>query len=338
MNKSVEMAQKLCPQCGNKVDLDARFCKHCAFALTSSQENSNDSSFFEIAESGTKNKLPLVIGGIVLVALLLTGIIALILYSKSNNPSASTNVNTTSQSTLTLSEKAQKIEEKILRGEALNLSDIEGIPPEELRILRNVHFARYGRKYDKPGLGDYFFTRPWYKLNDNYNDSMITSTDKSNINLILSVEKPSNTENINFATPSPIPSMQVNNSPAGSLTNSNVQNTVNAFMSEFTKGGNIVVDGIRELPNENAATADLKFVNWVCSTTYEGGLSKQTPPPVTKDRFGMPSSTFGLRLVTYNTRGIAVLKHYNDGRWVLTQVRVGEGFNAVNINGSRDVR
>ena len=226
-------------------------------------------------------------------------------------------------------------------------TDIEGLPPEELRIVRNVHFARYGRKYERPGLGDYFFTRPWYKPNDAYADGMISSTDKSNIDLILAAEKNSNT-----ATPPQAPSTGDNVGSSGtlvppdtapkaggaSLTNPSVQNTVDSFMRGFTKGGSIIVEGIRELPNENAATADLRFSNWVCSTIYEGGLSKETPPPVTKDAYGMPSSTFGLRLKTYNMRGLAVLKHYTDGRWVLSEVRIGSGLQAVTITGSQDVR
>jgi hypothetical protein len=89
-----------------------------------------------------------------------------------------------------MSDKAKQIEEKILRNEALTDSDIAGLSEYELRVLRNVHFARYGRKYDQEGqLGGYFYTRAWYKPNDTYNESNITATDKTNINLILSAEK-----------------------------------------------------------------------------------------------------------------------------------------------------
>ncbi|HEX8459202.1 MAG TPA: YARHG domain-containing protein [Pyrinomonadaceae bacterium] len=87
-----------------------------------------------------------------------------------------------------MSDRAQQIEAKILRGESLTEGDIEGLSPYELRVLRNVHFARYGRQYDRPGLGDYFATRPWYKPSSDYKDSMVTATDKGNINLILARE------------------------------------------------------------------------------------------------------------------------------------------------------
>lgn len=338
MNESFGTAQKPCPQCGKGVDSDARFCKYCAFDLAGSPANYAD-SINESPKNRTIIYLALILGGIVLVVVLL-GIVALTFYYRSNIQNDLANTNSTSP-VPSLSVRAQKIEEKILRGESLNQSDIDGLPTEELRILRNVHFARYGRKYDRPGLGDYFYTRSWYKPNDTYNDNLINTTDKANINLILSIEKTSNTNSESTLATSQTPTSPPTpgtSLPSGSLTNSSVQNAVNSFMSAFTKGGSIVVEGVRELPNENAATADLRFSNWVCSTTYEGGLSKENPPPVTKDRFGMPSSTFGLRLVTYNTNGIAVLTHFNDGRWVLKQVRIGEGFKAVNVTGTMEVR
>lgn len=115
----------------------------------------------------------------------------------SNNQSNSANTNSASQtsSTLSLGTKGQQVEEKILRGEALSSSDIEGLSKNELRILRNVHFARYGRKYESPGLGDYFYTRSWYKPNDSYSDNQINQTDKANIDLILKAENGENTSN-----------------------------------------------------------------------------------------------------------------------------------------------
>lgn len=109
-------------------------------------------------------------------------------------------------------------------------------------------------------------------------------------------------------------------------------------MSEFTKGGSINVEGVQELPNQNAATAGIRFVNWVCTTINGGGLFKQNPPPLTHDQFGMPSTAFGPMLRTYNVSGLAVLKHYNDGRWVLKEVRVGSGFDTVAISGTQEVR
>jgi YARHG domain len=341
-----EPIQRFCPQCSGEIDSDARFCKHCAFDLATPQITQETGPTFELDQPIKRGYMPLVVGGIVLS--LMIGAVGFFAFFELNGSRETSNLNSNSSSPPTLGAKAQKAEEKILRGESLTPSDIDGLTPEELRIVRNVHFARYGRKYDRPGLGDYFSTKPWYKVSDTYNDNMVTGTDKSNIDLILAAEKNSVT-----ATPPPMStsdnvgssgtlastdSAPKSTSGGGSLNNSNVQNAVDSFMRGFTKGGSIIVEGIRELPNENAATADLRFSDWVSSTTYEGRLSKENPPPVTKDPYGMPSSTFGLRLKTYNVRGIAILKHYTDGRWVMSEVRLGSGLNTVTLSGSQEVR
>jgi len=188
MNESFGTIQKICPQCGEAVDTDAKFCKYCAFNLAHSNAGQNFSP--EINQTPTNNNT-LIISGII--GLLVVGLVGLVIFLNAgkNNQSVVENANSASQSsasTLTLGEKAQQIEQKILRGDALSESDIEGLSATELRILRNVHFARYGRKYERPGLGDYFSTRPWYKPRDDYNESMIASHDKANVNLILAAE------------------------------------------------------------------------------------------------------------------------------------------------------
>jgi hypothetical protein len=353
MSETVDTFQKFCPQCGGMVDADARFCKHCAFDLTKSSVNTDATVGTTKGEQKANTKPILLIVGIAVIGLLMLVLIGSYLYKRNRTQPAVVSASPTPASAPTMSDRAKQVEEKILRGESLSDSDIAGLSAYELRVLRNVHFARYGRKYDSPGLGDYFNTRPWYKPSDSYSDNMITSTDKANINLILAAENRakqsemtansndnsnSQTTAITTNTNQPDTTPSGSSSSGGGLTDSNVQRAVRSFMSDFTKGGNINVEGVQELPNQNAATADLRFVNWICSTTYEGGLSKQKPPPVTYDRYGMPSSVFGLRLVTYNTSGLAVLKRYNDGRWVLKEVRVGNGFNAVTISGTQEVR
>lgn len=122
--------------------------------------------------------------------LLLIGILAFagLNLIESRNAANTANSNAAQGATVTLGAKAQKAEEKILRGETLTPDDISGITNDELRIVRNVSFARYGRKYERPGLGDYFYTKSWYKPNDNYSDSMVTAIDKVNIDLIIGME------------------------------------------------------------------------------------------------------------------------------------------------------
>jgi hypothetical protein len=190
MNESFETTQKLCPQCGEVTDADARFCKNCAFDLANSDVNHKDST--EVKQTRIKGNTLAILGALCLLVFVVVGLVIKLTTGKTNQPVVE-NGNSVAQaptSIITLSEKGQQIEGKILRGEALNSSDLEGFSTAELRILRNVHFARYGRKYERPGLGDYFYTRSWYKSNDAFNDSMLTSIDKENITMILSVEKP----------------------------------------------------------------------------------------------------------------------------------------------------
>ena len=334
-----------CPQCGGAVDPDARFCKHCAYDLA---QLAPDSSADLPKVSSRTNSRILYLAALAAVGLLVFALVGIYLY-KRNRAQSTTAASSPTPSVPTIGEKAHQVEDRILRNEALSESDLAGLSSYELRVLRNVHFARYGRKYDQGGeLGGYFYTRAWYRPSDSYNENMITSTDKANVNLIVLVERQSNlvtsTSNTNgnansqIATGTPSPAQSETASSSGGLTNGNVQRALRTFMGDFTKGGEINVEGVQELPNQNAATADLRFVNWICSTTYEGGLSKQRPPPITYDRYGMPSSTFGLRLKTYNTAGLAVLKRYNDGRWVLKKVRIGSGFNTVTVSGTMEVR
>lgn len=188
MSDPIEVAQHLCSQCGKEVDVDARFCKHCAFDLLTPQPTQETGPNFELDQKASRNNLPLIVGGIVIV--LLIGFVALFAFVKLSGSSATANSNSSQASTaLTLSVKGQKAEERILRGEALSPSDLEGLSPDDLRIVRNVHFAKYGRKYERSGLGDYFFTRSWYKPSDDYSETKINASDKANIDLILRAEK-----------------------------------------------------------------------------------------------------------------------------------------------------
>lgn len=185
MNVLIESAQS-CPQCRGENDADARFCKHCAFDLSAHQVVADSTPNFELEPVKSRNNLPLIVGGIVIAVLI--GAVGLFAWFRSSN-SATDNSNSANSSTVTLDTKAQAAEAKILRGESLVAADIEGLTQEELRIVRNVHFARYGRKYDQPGLGDYFYSRAWYKPNESYSDSMINDTDKANVDLIVRTER-----------------------------------------------------------------------------------------------------------------------------------------------------
>jgi hypothetical protein len=196
MNDVIDGSLKRCPNCNGLIEPDSRFCSDCAFDLTGSRALTElDSVNTQGLESNivardirtrNSNRIPALLTG-ALVILLTLGAAVFVLY-KRNRAQVSQMAATTS-TVPTMSDRAKQIEERILRGDALQNSDIANLSAYELRVLRNVHFARYGRKYEQPGLGDYFTTRPWYQPNENYSDSMLTATDKANVNLFVSIEK-----------------------------------------------------------------------------------------------------------------------------------------------------
>lgn len=337
MSETADRTTRFCPTCKGSIEADSRFCKHCAFDLTTNSVFPNASTVnTEIRESGkaaryrhTYLKPMLVVGAVVSLIVLVA--VAFVLYKR--NRAQASQVALTAASFPTMSSRAIPIEEKILRGEALNDNDLANLSAYELRVLRNVHFARYGRKYEQPGLGDYFFTRPWYKVSETYTDTVLTATDKANINLIVQAEKQidsskvASTSSISNTTSSQTTvTTTTSNSPADRLTNGNVEEAVRQMLSNLTQGGSVIVQGVQELPQENAAVADLVFNQFKYAADQFGtpvAASKYRPKPLPRDRIPTPEEMFQPRLRTYSGNGRAVLKHYNNNQWTLKQVNWG---------------
>ncbi len=120
-------------------------------------------------------------------------------------------------------------------------------------------------------------------------------------------------------------SPSTNNSP---LSVDKVQRAVDKALDWTRKGGGATVSGIQELPQENAARADIRFDGFQYNADGAG-------TPVSKDKQGPPKpaindpayyrkmAEYGLgqtQVKMYSGTGIGILKHYNDGRWMLTEV------------------
>jgi hypothetical protein len=82
-----------------------------------------------------------------------------------------------------------RAEAKILAGQRVSASDMEGLSQVELRLLRNTVYARHGRIFAKPEVRRYFSSRSWYTPRPDYSDSDLTAADQANIRLILDAEK-----------------------------------------------------------------------------------------------------------------------------------------------------
>jgi len=58
----------------------------------------------------------------------------------------------------------------------------------DLRLLRNLIYARHGRPFKSELLRAYFDAVEWYKSDEQYTDVRLTAVDRRNINLIRSLE------------------------------------------------------------------------------------------------------------------------------------------------------
>jgi hypothetical protein len=93
---------------------------------------------------------------------------------------------------------------------------------------------------------------------------------------------------------------------AGKLTNEKAQRAIQRWMNN----GTVSVQGIQEVPQENAAKVDITFHD-----------------------FHWNDRNWGAR--KYSGPAMAVFTHYNDGRWVLVKLQTSQGFNSTwwdNIN------
>lgn len=59
---------------------------------------------------------------------------------------------------------------------------------DTLRILRNNLFAKYGYKFKSSDLQKYYESKEWYKINPNYDNSLLTKNDSVSIQTILKYE------------------------------------------------------------------------------------------------------------------------------------------------------
>lgn len=88
----------------------------------------------------------------------------------------------------TATDSLARAEAKVVRGAAVDESDLRALSREELRRLRNAVYARHGRTFDSVELQRYFDTKPWYRPRSDYTEAALTATDLANIKLIQTLE------------------------------------------------------------------------------------------------------------------------------------------------------
>ena len=83
---------------------------------------------------------------------------------------------------------------------ALTMEELTLLTAEELQIARNEILARHGRKFEDEKMQMYFESKSWYSGTmeaaefDAYYDSILSETEKANVQLIQSMETMGETE------------------------------------------------------------------------------------------------------------------------------------------------
>ncbi|MFL6467235.1 MAG: YARHG domain-containing protein [Pyrinomonadaceae bacterium] len=65
---------------------------------------------------------------------------------------------------------------------------LTGLSLLELRILREEFYARHGKKFDAPGIRDYFAWRDWYKVAKNQKAITLAPIEQQNVELLAAYE------------------------------------------------------------------------------------------------------------------------------------------------------
>jgi len=138
------------------------------------------------------------------------------------------------------------------------------------------------------------------------------------------------------------PSTSVSTANTSNLTNEKVQRAVDKALDWTKVGGKAEVLGIQENPQQNSAVVDIRFDNFQFN-------ADQSSTPVAKDKKSPPKPSVGssnfsdelykavtqmVHVERYSGKGVGKLKHYNDGRWVLTEIN----FNFINVNANLEIQ
>src|SRR2546430_8421099 len=71
---------------------------------------------------------------------------------------------------------------------ALKATDIASLPLQELKLVRGVVFGRHGRIFKDAEIRTYLESQAWYKPNMNFQNSMLNTTERRNLDLIRDAE------------------------------------------------------------------------------------------------------------------------------------------------------
>ena len=199
---------KKCVKCGETINGDAAFCPFCG----SAQPKSTPTPPPFVAPQASNNQHTFLIVGlvaaVVVIAVLLVVLVMKNTEGSKDQPFVETTEGTAATSYGTIDETptdasaaaetapvapihrdAYASDTEWVSEEYLSESDLAGYTKAELRILRNSIFARHGYIFNSDDLYNHFAQFGWY--NPVYDDvnSMLSKTEKHNVNLIKKLEK-----------------------------------------------------------------------------------------------------------------------------------------------------
>src|SRR5215813_7963896 len=87
-----------------------------------------------------------------------------------------------------LDQERTPLEDPTLLDKQIIVDSLKDFSRRDLRLIRNLIYARRGRPFKSDLLKGYFAAVDWYKPDPAYTDARLTPLDKRNINVILSVE------------------------------------------------------------------------------------------------------------------------------------------------------
>ena len=68
------------------------------------------------------------------------------------------------------------------------IPDYSEVPKDQLRLFRNLIYARNGYTFKSADLREYYSSCSWYKQNPNFNESAMRKDEKDFIELMLKYE------------------------------------------------------------------------------------------------------------------------------------------------------
>ena len=65
---------------------------------------------------------------------------------------------------------------------------IQPLTLKELSLLRGIVFGKHGRTFREQDIQNYLYSRDWYQVNDEFKNSLLSDTERKNIDLIRETE------------------------------------------------------------------------------------------------------------------------------------------------------